>query len=104
MAAESYAPFVMIRRDLQDLPIRALPASYSLSWYTEGDEMYWIEIQSQADRLNRISRPLFKSQFASKPDELPRRQAFILDESGRPVGTATAWFGELRGVGMGRIH
>jgi GNAT superfamily N-acetyltransferase len=104
MAAESYVPLVMFRRDLQNIPIRALPRPYSMSWYTEGDEMHWVEIQSRADTLNRISLALYESQFESNPAELPQRQAFVLDESGRPVGTATAWFGEFRGVRMGRIH
>ncbi|MBM3546705.1 MAG: GNAT family N-acetyltransferase [Alphaproteobacteria bacterium] len=100
---ETYVPVVMVRRDLQELPIRSLPARYSLRWYTPGDATHWVDIQSRADALNRISAVLFDAQFAER-GELPKRQAFILDESGRPAGSATAWFGDCRGTKMGRVH
>jgi GNAT superfamily N-acetyltransferase len=95
MARQVEAPF----------PLFPLPPGYALSWYQPGCEAWWFEIQRRADPLAPITAGTFAKYFGTAPGELSRRQAFLLEPAGRPIGTATAWFEQdERGQEWGRLH
>lgn len=92
-------------RDLAATPQFALHPGYTLRTYRPGDEDAWADIHRLADRLNPVTTALFGEQFGARPEELPRRQFFLLNPAAETVGTATAWFGTDRdGVLLGRVH
>src|SRR5436190_1714975 len=93
----------MMRASLEGIPDVPLPEGFSWHWFQPGDENRWVEIQTAADHYNQISRQLFASEFA-EPALLPQRQFYVLASDGRPIGTATAWFKDLEGKRIGRVH
>lgn len=103
---EANMPVSMVRDDLDDIPYFELPSNYALKWYELGDEKAWISIHERSDSFNDFSVELFVREFEERPEDLPRRQCFILDESGTPIGTGTAWFNEnYNNWGtIGRLH
>lgn len=96
----------LIRDHLDHLPNFPLPVGFSVRWYQPGDEAHWLAIHRLADEYNDITPDLFERQFGGNRQELPRRQCYLLDATGNPVGTGTAWFNdnwEGRGP-YGRVH
>jgi GNAT superfamily N-acetyltransferase len=96
----------MVRVSCEPFPSFALPAGYSLTWYCAGREDWWYDIQRRSDPLSEITRETFWRYFSGAPEEeLPRRQCFLLDPNGQPIGTATAWFdNQHHGQVWGRLH
>jgi ribosomal protein S18 acetylase RimI-like enzyme len=90
----------MIRRSLDGIPQHPLPAGFSIRWWWPGDRETWVRIHDLAEKLVPATAEVYDKQFGGNTHELSRRQAFLLDSSGREIGTATAWFdGKL-----GRVH
>ena len=88
----------MIRPTLDGLPSYDLPASYRLRWYRPGDEAAWIAIHVAADPYHHFNLDLFWREFDRDVTLLAARQAYLCPVTkdgteGRPIGTATAWFG-----------
>lgn len=101
------APLVeirMVRPDLDDLPVVAVPPGFALRFHRSGDDETWTRIHHEAERFHEVSADLFRREFGHAHDELARRQLFLCDPEGREVGTATAWFDPHRGEEWGRIH
>jgi GNAT superfamily N-acetyltransferase len=95
----------MVRPHLNDIPEFPLPPGFSLRFYQPGDEENWFRIQSEADLHSDISRQLFVKDLGSDLTQLQDRQLFLLDETKKPIGTATAWFNhDFQGASYGRIH
>jgi GNAT superfamily N-acetyltransferase len=95
----------MIRRDLRRIPQHAVPSGYSIRWHRRGDRESWVRIQRLAERLVPISAELYEKEFGHDEPLLSQRQAFLVDEGGHEIGTATAWFdGNYHGERYGRIH
>jgi GNAT superfamily N-acetyltransferase len=103
MMTES-VPVRMIRDHLNDIPHYKLPEPYTIRPYQAGDETAWLDIQAATDRYNPITPELFGAQFGSDPKLLADRQFYLCDETTRPIGTATAWFGQGAWQGWGRLH
>ncbi len=98
-------PLCMDRVTLDGLPEYSLPAPFTVRWFQQGDDAVWVDIYSRADRYHTIDRELFWKQFSTDPGLLARRQCYLLDGEGHPIGTATAWLDEnRRGQTWGRVH
>jgi GNAT superfamily N-acetyltransferase len=97
-------PVRMIRDHLEEFPLYSLPRPYTIRPYEPGDESAWFDIQAAADRYNPITPELFGAQFGSDLEMLADRQFYLCDGTTRPIGTATAWFGEEAWQGWGRVH
>ncbi|MBI5386514.1 MAG: GNAT family N-acetyltransferase [Verrucomicrobia bacterium] len=98
-------PVSMVRVSREPFPIFALPSEFSFAWYRPGCEAWWHDIQHRADKLTPITSELFHQSFGEASAELPRRQCFLLDVNGQPIGTATAWLGlRQNGEVWGRLH
>jgi ribosomal protein S18 acetylase RimI-like enzyme len=93
----------MDRPHLQDLP-DALPAApFRLRTYEPGDEAAWFAIHEVADPFNAFSADSFWDQFGTDRELLRQRQFYLVDGSGTPIGTASAWF-QANDPDLGRIH
>src|SRR5437763_1991850 len=95
----------MIRDDLQHIPEFSFPAGFSVRFYLPGDEDIWRKIHLAADHYNEITPDLFHREFSANAALLPQRQYYLLDPSGSPIGTGTAWFkNNFQGRTFGRVH
>jgi len=81
----------MVRPTLDALPHFALPAPYQLRWYQPGDEAAWVAIHVAADRFHTFTPATFHAEFSDGAALLATRQAYLCQEDGQPIGTATAW-------------
>jgi GNAT superfamily N-acetyltransferase len=104
MSNENYSVH-MVRESLDDLPEFALPAPYSIRWYRPGDKENWLAIQLEAEKFFRVWPALYEREFGRDDEVLARRQAYLCDGQGRPIGTATAWYKpDYEGQAYGQIH
>src|SRR5262252_6378867 len=103
VSSEQTKPVRMLRRHLEKLSESPLPTGFAFRWFRPGDELEWVKIQTLSDKLNALSLELFHSEF-SLPDLLPTTQFYLLAPNTVPVGTATAWFKDLDGRRIGRVH
>ena len=95
----------MIRENLEGIPDFTLPNGFALRWYGPGDEAFWFEIHQAADRYQPITKELFEQKFGTDQARLAERQCYLIDPDAKPIGTATAWFGEGPGLDVfGRVH
>ncbi|GIG00078.1 GNAT family N-acetyltransferase [Catellatospora citrea] len=96
---------MMIRPHLDDLPLSELPEPYTIRWYRDGDAQHWTMIKSASDRHHHAPPDYHERIYGAYSDELRRRQAFVCDGYGEPVGTATAWwFENLDDSSLGKIN
>ena len=95
----------MGRHHLKNLPRGAVPERFAIRWYEAGDMEAWLQTHAVADLYNETSAKLYRGQFGDDENVLAARQAFLCDPTGRPVGTATAWFDDdYHGERYGRLH
>ncbi len=103
----SGSAIVMIRPNMDDLPVYCLPPGSSIRNFRRGDEEMWTEIESAAgefltpeDALDR-----FLAEFGNHLQEMESRCFFVVDSTGLSVGTATAWYNpDFLGESYGRVH
>jgi GNAT superfamily N-acetyltransferase len=71
--------------------------------YSEGDEQGWAELKVLVEEFYTKEDALkyFDEEF--NKEELPSRMVLLMYD-GKIVGTSTAWYGELDGKKMERIH
>src|SRR5699024_7798028 len=100
-------PIYMIH-DLMDLPNVPLPKGYRFRKFdfTRNDEALWATIVTATGEFASESeaRQRFEDEFQPYPHETAERILFLETTEGRPVGTASAWFGEWNGETIGRLH
>lgn len=100
---------MMVRENLDNLPYYPVPDGYSIRRYQRGEKAVWAEINSSAGNIPTYEAAIkqFENEFAAKENEMEDRCFFVVhNESGRSVGTNTAWYDENfadRG-NYGRIH
>ncbi|HVM49017.1 MAG TPA: GNAT family N-acetyltransferase [Candidatus Acidoferrum sp.] len=96
---------LMWRENLEDVPEFGVPAGFGLRWHCPGDEAAWLRIDRLANPGDGTPPDLFDRVFGADLGLLARRQCYLLDGHGEPVGTATAWFDDdFEGARVGRIH
>ncbi len=98
-------PLIMVY-SLSNIPSYPLPEPYKIRSFKKDEEKNWAAILTKAGEFNSIDAGLqrFRQEFAPYPDDIRKRMFFIEDETGQAIGTASAWYGELNGEEMGRIH
>jgi len=101
-----YFGLTMVRPKILDIPEAALPGGFSIRTYRTGDEEHWARIEQAAGEFKSTEAALrrFREEFGEYTDEMERRCLFVADEREEPIGTTTAWYGELDGRVTGRIH
>ncbi|GAA3406443.1 GNAT family N-acetyltransferase [Paenibacillus hodogayensis] len=109
MTLEANIPYVdltMRRPHLHRIPHASLPAPYSIRAYRAGDEAHWARIEHAVGEFATPEAALrrFEEEFGPHTADMEKRCLFVCDGQGTPIGTTTAWYGELDGAALGRIH
>lgn len=94
-----YEGFIMKMRKekLQAIRVPELPEGYHYHLYEDGDEQHWARLESMVLEFPDKEKALtyFNHDYRDPfREELYRRCAFVSDDRGVPVATATAWFME----------
>jgi len=101
-------PVVMVRRTMDRLPTHSLPDGFGVRNYRQGDERRWAEIEHAADEFESREAALarFLRDFGDELPEMEDRCFFVVEQqSGRAIGTATAWYDtNFHGEVYGRVH
>ncbi len=99
-------PLEMTRNTMNGLSDYDFPEGFTIRRYTPGAEAEWTRIEMAVNGFERESDALayFQEVFGPASDRLPGRMLFLQDDTGRSIGTITAWFGVYAGVTQGRIH
>ena len=82
----------MVRPSLDSFPQYPLPHPFTIRWYQAGDEEHWLDMKARSDHFHRADRDYYQHTYGAHATLLPQRQAFLCDQNGQPIGTATAWF------------
>lgn len=71
----------------------SLPDGFTVRNYQPGDENAWAEIETLVLEFDDASKALkCHSYYLSQPEELRKRQWFVIAPNGVPAATATAWW------------
>lgn len=101
-------PLKMIRKDLLNIPEYSLPTGFRIRHFEKGDEHHWARIETSVHEFKNKDAALerFNKEFGPSINEMTKRCIFIENNNGEPIGTTTAWYGDLTGDGeiLGRIH
>ncbi len=100
-SSESETLVEMMRPDLDNWPILALPCGFTIRPYQSGDAQIWRAIHERADRFNRFDESTFAQWFGTDEALLRARQKYLIAPDGEVIGTATAWFDDAE---TGRVH
>ena len=94
---------VMRAKDLNDLPVFALPEEYSFRYFQPGDEWKWAEIETSAGEFPNPERGMIGFRRYYPTDEALDKRMIFLTDQGVPFATATAWYGD-ENPEEGRLH
>src|SRR5699024_7429652 len=99
-------PIVMKRDDLLNVPDYPLPEGFAVRPFALGDEGLWADLKVAVDEFPHRDQALarFMSEFVPELDAFSKRSLFLVNEAGQVIGSATAWYGDLLGELMGRLH
>ena len=95
----------MIRPHMAGLPAPFFPDGYGIRPMSLDDIGLWTDIEIDAEPFVTIKPTLFREQFGSDPEAVPKRCFILTDARGLGVGTISAWYSrDFRGLDYGRIH
>ena len=97
---------LIMTRENSDFPVYNLPGDYTFCMYQDGMEKDWARIESSVGEFEDDDRALeyFKKEFLGDREALYKRMIFVLDGEATPVGTVTAWYGDLFGDMRSKLH
>ena len=107
MGVVEYISVKMVREYNDKIPQRNLPAGYAIRPFAAGDKNIWASIETQAGEFKSRTAALtrFSTDYSLATDLLAQRMIFLTTESGKTVGTATAWYDpSFRDGEYGRLH
>ena len=86
---------LLLRRDnLENLPQYILPEGYHFNFYQPGDRDEWIAIETSAREFTSYEQGMesWNRYYEGKDEELIHRMVFIVNQEGKKVATATAFY------------
>lgn len=90
-----YYGLVMMRPYAEPPAPPALPQGFSLRAYRFGDERAWARIETAVGEFDTQDDALrCFSHYLKQPDELQKRQWYVVNADDVPVATATGWYME----------
>lgn len=101
-----YYNIIMKRRKGTMIPDTILPKGFLFSLYTDGDEIYWAEIETSVGEFDSIEEALdyFEKEYLPHIDELKKRLIFIETKDGEKIATLTNWWNYTQGRRDPSIH
>lgn len=98
----------MVRSNLTDIPEYVLPEGFYLRLFQEGEQTEWARIETAVGEFESETKAMerFNQEFGEHLEEFTKRCVFLENETGKIIGTTTAWYGSLPGSDeiRGRIH
>ena len=97
---------LLMTREDSGFPVYKLPENFTFRMYQDGMEHDWARIEASVGEFADEGSALtyFKKEFLADKDSLCKRMIFALDETSRPVGTITAWYGDMFGDARPKLH
>ncbi len=85
---------LMLEQNLDDVPEIPLPAGYRYRNYAPGDKDMWIAIEKTAKEFStrEEGEAAWERYYAGRESELEDRMFFVVDDGGRMLATATAFY------------
>lgn len=94
----------MIRWNMADIPQVPFPEGYSARAMRLDEADVWMDIIRDSKATSAVPRDRFISEFGHDLESVEKRCFFIIDPSGKAVGTISSWYHELNGKECGLIH
>lgn len=97
---------IYFKHHLKDIPNYPLPKGFRFRFFQDEQDAYiWAKIvtktkefPSEQEAMNRFER-----EFAPYLTDVKQRM-FFMETDQKPIGTGTAWYGNLNGEVIGRLH
>lgn len=98
-------PVVLVRHDMENLPLVPMPAGYGMRAMSLADAAAWEDVWLDAEPFVTIRPGLFMEQFGHDPAAVPQRCFLLVGPDGSAQGTISAWYDRnFKGGEWGRIH
>lgn len=96
----------MVNENPVNYPHYTLPEGFTISGYQPGFEREWAQIQVELHQFSEFDAALnmFCHEFMGKPELLPERCLFVLDQNGKVAATGALWFGNHFGCETPIFH
>lgn len=100
-----YHDLTMTRDNLENIPRFATPEGHGIRTFQPGDDLAWARIERRVDEFETEAAALqrFQAFFGGDIAALSTRCFFLTDAHGEPIGTASAWWGDLDGEPRGEV-
>ena len=97
---------LILEKDIDFVIDYALPEGYSFEFYKAGDRDAWIEIEKSAEEFCTYKEGLeaWNKYYSDKENELLNRMVFVINDEGKKVATATAFYDEKDETGSAWLH
>ena len=99
-----FVKVVMVRPSLDSFPDYSLSDPFTIRWYQAGDEKQWLDMKARSDPFHHAGRDYYQHTYGAHTALLPQRQAFLCDQTGQPIGSATAWFEHFANQEYGKVN
>jgi len=97
---------LLVKNDPADYPRYSLPEGYSFESFRPGREDDWVRIHLDSELIDgeEAARNTLEKEFKVDPEGMAKRMWFVIDPSGRAVGTISMWPGGAFGPDYERVH
>lgn len=97
---------LLVKNDPTDYPRYSLPEGYSFESFRPGREDDWVRIHLDSELIDgeEAARNTLEREFKVDPEGMTKRMWFVIDPSGRAVGTISMWPGGAFGPDYERVH
>lgn len=97
---------LLVKKNPADYPCYELPAGYSFEPFRPGMEDDWVRIHLDSELIDgeEAARNTLEKEFKVDPEGMTKRMWFVIDPTGRAVGTISMWPGGAFGPGHERVH
>ena len=97
---------LLVKNDPADYPRYSLPEGYSFESFQPGREDDWVRIHLDSELIDgeEAARNTLEKEFKVDPEGMTKRMWFVIDPSGRAVGTISMWLGGAFGPDYERVH
>ncbi len=84
----------------------SLPDGFSFTTFKKGNEYQWAEIECSVLEFDSKEKAIeyFSVDYLSRMTELEKRCLFVVNQQGKPVATATAWWVDYEGRHQASLH
>lgn len=88
------------------LPEPSLPEGFAFKFYGPGDAEHWAELETSVLEFDSVqaAEKYFGQDFLPHEEALKSRMVFVVNDHGKYVATATAWWNDFEGWHQAALH